>query len=87
MWLIEIIKIITLMVILVITLVVWPLLLIPFLILLRTIVVDEVHILLGFRTVVPCMPNVSTLFTRHAGIMNVHDFLLLIGSFFEPLHQ
>jgi hypothetical protein len=48
---IEIIVIITLTV----TLVVWPLLLIPSLILLRTIVavVDEVDILMGFRTVIP----------------------------------
>jgi hypothetical protein len=51
---IEIIEIITLIVTLVSTLVVWPLLLVPSLILLRTIVVvDEVHILMGFRAVVP----------------------------------
>jgi hypothetical protein len=50
-WLIEII---ILRVILVITLVVRPLLLIPSLILLRAkVVIDEVHILMGFRTVVP----------------------------------
>ena len=81
----EIIEIITLRV----TLVVWPLLLIPALILLSTkvVVVDEVHILMEFRAVVPRMPSVSTLFTHHAGIMNVHDFLLLIGSIFELLHQ
>ena len=47
--------IITLRVTLVVTLVVRPLLLVPSLILLRTIVVvvDEVHILMGFRAIVP----------------------------------
>ena len=81
-WL-EIIEIITLRV----TLVVWPLLLIPSLILLRmkVVVVDEVYILIDFRAAVPWMPSISTLFTRYAEIMIVHDFLLLIGrssSFF-----
>ena len=54
-WLTEIIIVITLRVTLVITLVVRPLLLIPSLILLRTkvVIVDEVHILMGFRAVVP----------------------------------
>ena len=33
------------------------------------------------------MPSVATLFTRHAGIMNVHDFLLLFSLFFELLHE
>ena len=33
------------------------------------------------------MPSVSTLFTCHAGIMNLHDFLFLIGSILELLHQ
>ena len=51
------------------------------------VVVDEVHIILGFRTVVPWMPSVSTLFTCHAGIMNVHDFFVVIGSLFKPFHQ
>ena len=71
-----------------VTLVVRPLLLIPSLILLRTkvVVVDEVHILMGFRVVIPRMPSVSTLLTCHAKIMNVHDFLLLIGSIFELLY-
>jgi hypothetical protein len=48
---IKIIEIVTLIV----TLVVWPLLLVPSLILLRMIVVvdDEVHILVGFRIIVP----------------------------------
>jgi hypothetical protein len=48
---IKIIEIVTLIV----TLVVWPLLLVPSLILLRMIVVvdDEVHILVGFKIIVP----------------------------------
>jgi hypothetical protein len=54
-WLIEIIEIIILRVTLVITMVVRTLLLIPSLILLRTkvVVVDEIHILMGFRAAIP----------------------------------
>ena len=33
------------------------------------------------------MPSVSALFTCHVGIMNVHDFLLLINSIFELLYE
>jgi hypothetical protein len=33
------------------------------------------------------MPSVSIYFTCHAGIMNMHDLLLLIGLVFELLHQ
>jgi hypothetical protein len=51
------------------------------------VVVDVVHILLGFRTIVPLMSSVATHFTSHAGIIDVHDLFLLTNSVLKLLHQ
>jgi hypothetical protein len=59
-------------------------LLVPSLILLRTIVVvaNVVHILLGFRTIVPWMSSVATHFTRHTSQV-IREPLMCMTSFFS----
>jgi hypothetical protein len=51
------------------------------------VVVDIVDILLDFRIVASCVASASTLFTSHARIMDVHDFLLLLIMFVKLLHE
>jgi hypothetical protein len=51
------------------------------------IVVDIVDILLVFRTVASYVASASTLFTSHARIVDVHDFLLLLITFVKLLHE
>jgi hypothetical protein len=42
---------------------------------------------LDFRTIASCVDSASTLFTSHARIMDVHDFLLLLITFVKLLHE
>jgi hypothetical protein len=51
------------------------------------VVVDVVHVLLQLRALIARVSSVSTLFTGHAGFEELHDFLLLRGFVFKPLHD
>jgi hypothetical protein len=59
-------------------------------ILLRTIVgvvINVVDILLDFRIVASCVASASTLFTSHVGVVDMHDFLLLLIAFVKLLYE
>jgi hypothetical protein len=52
-----------------------------------SVVVDIIDILLDFRTVASYVASASTLFTSHARIVDVHDFLLLLIMFIKLLPE
>jgi hypothetical protein len=51
------------------------------------VVVEVAHILLECWAAVASMPSISTFFTSQAGIMDVHECILLTGSFIQTLHR
>jgi len=50
-------------------------------------VVDVVNILLDFGIVASYVASASMLFTSHAGVMDMHDFLLLLIMFVKLLYK